>query len=263
MRTINGQEMAQEMLTKLQSEVRKLLFQPLFCDILIGDDPVATAFVKIKLRRADEVGYKPRLIQLPVTATTEAVIEEIRKIQRDPFLSGLIIQFPLPPNLDKTAILNTIDSRVDVDCLKNVKTRLKSPTAAAVAAILDQLLIDLTTKKILVIGQGELVGLPVTNLLKERGLNVITADGTTTNLSELTIGADIIISATGSPKLIKVGVILIDCGTSESAGSIVGDVDVESVESKVEILAPVHGGVGPITVAMLLQNVLEVAKDLE
>jgi len=260
--------MAQEMLTKLQSEVRKLLFQPLFCDILIGDDPVATAFVKIKLRRADEVGYKPRLIQLPVTATTEAVIEEIRKIQRDPFLSGLIIQFPLPPNLDKTAILNTIDSRVDVDCLKNVKTRLKSPTAAAVAAILDQLLIDLTTKKILVIGQGELVGLPVTNLLKERGLNVITADVTTTNLSELTIGADIIISATGSPKLIKgnmlkVGVILIDCGTSESAGSIVGDVDVESVESKVEILAPVPGGVGPITVAMLLQNVLEVAKDLE
>ena len=276
MEMINGNGIAQQILTKLMVEVKKFPFTPLFCDVIIGEDPVAQSYVKIKARRAEEIGLKFKLIQLPSSITTLDVVVQLKKIQQDPFLAGLIVQLPLPAQLDKFAILNAIDPRVDVDCLnaENAKSfyvgsvKLLPPTAAAVVSVLDSLKLDLKLLNILVIGQGELVGKPVTALLKNRGLAVTTSDNSTSNLKDLTSIADIIISATGQAKLItgnmiKSGVVLIDCGTSESAGSIVGDIDTESVAEKARYLAPVPGGIGPVTVAMLLQNVVEVAKDLE
>jgi methylenetetrahydrofolate dehydrogenase (NADP+)/methenyltetrahydrofolate cyclohydrolase len=267
MPTIDGSEIAKQLLTKLSTEVRRLPFTPLFCDVLVGDNAVASSFVKIKAKRAEEIGLKFELIQFPETANTEEVIEKIKTIQRNPFLSGLIVQLPLPAQLDKDAIINAIDPRVDVDALGKNAT-MASPTASAVIAVLDSLNLDLSTKKILMIGQGELVGKPVTAILRSKGLDVVTADESTANLKELTLTADVIISATGHAKLItgdmiKTDSVLIDCGTSESAGSIVGDVDMDSVLSKAKFISPVPGGVGPVTVAKLLQNVVNVAKDLE
>jgi len=268
MQIINGNDLAQNILSKLRSEVKRLAFTPLFCDILVGDDAVGASYVKIKAKRAEEIGLNFQLIQLPGSATTDDVVAQIKKIQLEPFLAGLIIQLPLPAAIDKTIVLNAIDPRVDVDGLGELSKKMPPPTAGAVEAILDSLKLDLKPMQILVIGQGELVGKPVTNLLKNRGLNVTTADAATENLKELSLAADIIISGVGQPKLIndgliKPGVILIDCGTSESAGSIVGDVDSESVAAKAKFLAPVPGGVGPVTVAKLLQNVVRVAQDLE
>lgn len=276
MDTINGNAIAQQILTKLMVTVKKFPFTPLFCDVLVGEDPVAVSYVNIKAKRAEEIGLKFELVQMPSTSTTEDVVDKLKQIQKDPFLSGLIVQLPLPPQLDKSAILNAIDSRVDVDGLSEISTKsfyagsakLLPPTAAAVIDVLESLKLDLKNLNILVIGQGELVGKPVTALLKNMELNVTTADDATENLHQLIIAADVIISATGQAKLItgemiKAGVVLIDCGTSESAGSIVGDIDTESVSQKAKALAPVPGGVGPVTVAKLLQNVVEVAKDLE
>ncbi len=268
MQIINGNEIAQEILSKLASQVKRLPFKPLFCDVLIGNDPVASSYVKIKARRAEEIGLKFELIQLHTTVDTAEVIKQLKQIQLDPFLSGLIVQLPLPSNLDKAAIIAAIDQRVDVDCLNNSNSRFQPPTAAAVMKILDETKVDLATSKILVIGQGELVGKPVTALLQNQNLTPITADQSTNNLNQLTLEADVIIAATGSGKLItgdmiKQNAVLIDCGTSESSGNIVGDIDTESVKDKAKFIAPVPGGVGPVTVAMLLQNVVEVARDLE
>jgi methylenetetrahydrofolate dehydrogenase (NADP+)/methenyltetrahydrofolate cyclohydrolase len=268
MNVINGNDIAQTILSKLRAEVKRLSFTPLFVDVLVGDDPVAASYVKIKAKRAEEIGLKFVLVQMPGTTTTEDLLNKIKKIQQDPFLSGLIIQLPLPAAIDKATALNAIDPRVDVDCLGDGFPKMPPPTAGAVEAVLDSLKLDLQVLKILVIGQGELVGRPVTALLKSRGYDVTIADQSTNNLKDLSSTADVIISGTGHPKLItasmvKPGVILIDCGTSESAGSIVGDVDSESVASIAKFIATVPGGVGPVTVAKLLQNVVKVAQDLE
>lgn len=273
---IDGSEIAKHILLKLRSEVKRLYFTPLFCDVLVGADPVSASFVKIKGKKAEEIGLKFELVELPVDVTTEDLVARLKKIQQDPFLSGLIVQLPLPEGIDKSVVLNAIDPRVDVDCLGGENTRkfyegrakMVPPTAAAVIAVLDSFKLNMDSLQILVVGQGNLVGKPVAHLLQEKGYNIITADEKTENLKDLTLSADIIISATGSAKLIngdmvKTDAVLIDCGTSESAGSIVGDIDTESVWAKTRFISPVPGGVGPVTVAKLLQNVVAVAKDLE
>ena len=243
---VMGKAIAQKILDELKAEVGKLSFQPVFCDVLVGDDPVSRSYVNTKARAAEQIGLRFDMLQVPQNITTEELIAKLKSIQSNPLLAGLIIQLPLPEHLDKLKILNAIDRSVDVDCLN----------------------LDLSKLKILVIGQGELVGKPVTSLLLQKGYNVTTADESTTDLKQLTVDADIIISATGQPKLInadliKLGAILIDCGTAESNGGISGDVDLESVSAKAGVVSPVPGGVGPVTVARLLQNVVSVAKTIK
>jgi methylenetetrahydrofolate dehydrogenase (NADP+)/methenyltetrahydrofolate cyclohydrolase len=273
MEIIKGGKIAKKILSKLKSEVANLPFAPVLCDVLIGDDAVALSYVKIKAKRAEETGLKFELVQLPVGVSTADVLSKIKSIQTNPHLAGVIVQLPLPINLDRKQILNSIDPRLDVDCLGDAnaesfyagKSAMLPPTAAAVIEILEELNLDLKSKEILVVGQGDLVGRPVTFLLKQKGYNKIkTADGST-NLETLLPQADVVISGAGQPRLIKgdwikQGVILIDCGTSESAGSIVGDIDSQSVAGKASFLAPVPGGVGPITVAKLLENVVNNSK---
>ncbi len=276
MNLVNGQKMAQNILKNLQKEVSALPFVPVFSDMIVGDDPASISYVKIKSKRAEEIGLKFELLQLPASATTEEVITKLKEIQQDKNLSGLIVQLPLPEHLDRTGILNSIDPKVDVDGLSEAnmesfyagKGKIIPPTAAAVMAIIDSLPIEPRKLKFLVVGQGDLVGKPVTFLLKQKSYTVVTADQSTNDLKKLTLDADVIISGTGQPNLIngsmvKPGAILIDCGTAESNGGIVGDIDSKSVADKAGYLSPVPGGVGPVTVAQLLYNVVEVAKTLK
>lgn len=276
MNLINGQEMAQNILKNLKKEVASLPFVPVFSDMIIGDDPASISYVKIKSKRAEEIGLRFELLQLPSSASTEEVTAKLKEIQNDKALSGLIVQLPLPEHLDRSAILNSIDPKVDVDGLSDAnmksfysgKSKIVPPTAAAVMTIIDSLQIEADKLKFLVVGQGDLVGKPVTFLLKQRNYNVATADQSTIDLKKLTLEADVIISGTGQPNLIagsmvKPGAILIDCGTAESNGGIVGDIDAKSVADKAAFLSPVPGGVGPVTVAQLLYNVVEVAKNLK
>lgn len=261
--TVKGQEIARKILDELQSQVAALSSKPLFVDLLIGDDPVSRSYVNIKKKRAEEIGLEFKLAQMPASASTAQVLAGLQEIQTEKKLAGLIIQLPLPSHLNQSTILAAIEPQFDVDGLTD-KSKFVPPTAAAVLAVLDSLNLELSQKKILVIGQGELVGKPVTKLLfRQRGLTVDTADDST-NLKSKAPYADIIVSATGHPKLItgdliKRDAILIDCGTAESGGGIVGDVDLESVRDKASIVSPVPGGVGPITVAKLLANVVESA----
>ena len=260
--TVKGQEIARKILDELQSQVAALSSKPLFVDLLIGDDPVSRSYVNIKKKRAEEIGLEFKLAQMPASASTAQVLAGLQEIQTEKKLAGLIIQLPLPSHLNQSTILAAIEPQFDVDGLTD-KSKFVPPTAAAVLAVLDSLNLELSQKKILVIGQGELVGKPVTFLLRQRGLTVETADDST-NLKSIAPNADIIISGTGQPKLItsdliKPDAILIDCGTAESGGGIVGDVDLESVRDKASIVSPVPGGVGPITVAKLLANVVESA----
>ena len=279
MQIIDGRKIRDEILAKIKSEVAALPFKPVFCDVLVGEDPASVQYVQIKERVAEAVGISFYRANFSKSITTDNLIREINVLNNIKNMCGIIVQLPLPEHLDKHKVLDSIDSRLDVDCLSRISSEnfynnyksgnsLGFPAALSCMAILDSLNLDLTNKKIVVLGQGMLVGKPVTALLRARNLLPEIITNETSNKEELIKQADVIISGMGKGKyisgdMIKKGVILIDAGTSESEGGIVGDVDLESVKEIAGYVSPVPGGVGPVTVAMLLNNVLTVAKNLK
>ena len=276
---IDGRKIRDEILAKIKSEVAALPFKPVFCDVLVGEDPASVQYVQIKERVAEAVGISFYRANFSKSITTDNLIREINVLNNIKNMCGIIVQLPLPEHLDKHKVLDSIDLRLDVDCLSRISSEnfynnyksgnsLGFPAALSCMAILDSLNLDLTNKKIVVLGQGMLVGKPVTALLRARNLLPEIITNETSNKEELIKQADVIISGMGKGKyisgdMIKKGVILIDAGTSESEGGIVGDVDLESVKEIAGYVSPVPGGVGPVTVAMLLNNVLTVAKNLK
>src|SRR3989344_881486 len=273
MELLDGKKLRTEILAKIKNEVALLSFQPIFCDILVGNDPSSVQYVKMKEKTAESVGIKFHNANFPTSITTSELVEEIKTLNKIKNICGIIVQLPLPEHLDKRAILDAIDPHLDVDCLGtaantefyNGKTDLGFPTALACMALLDSLNLKLKGKIIVVLGQGELVGKPVAALLRYRNLIYQPITSKTENKEQFLKQADVVISGIGKGKyitanMIKDGAILIDAGTSESNAGIVGDVDWESVKNLVGYVSPVPGGVGPVTVAMLLTNVLNVAK---
>jgi methylenetetrahydrofolate dehydrogenase (NADP+) / methenyltetrahydrofolate cyclohydrolase len=273
MEIIDGRKMRDGVLENIKSDVALLSFQPIFCDVLVGEDPASIQYVRMKARTAESVGIHFHNASYQSTITTSELIAEIKKLNEMKNMCGIIVQLPLPDTIDKQAVLDAIDPALDVDCLGTTASDifysgnilLGFPTALACMVLLDSLNLDLTDKKIVVQGQGLLVGKPVAALLRFRGIDPIIITSKTENKLELLKEADVIISGIGKGKyvtgdMVKENVVLIDAGTSESTGAIVGDVDLESVRDKASFVSPVPGGVGPVTVAMLLGNVLKVAQ---
>lgn len=279
---IDGKKLQQEILSQIKREVALLSFQPVFCDVLVGENPASVQYVQMKARSAESVGMAFHRANFSASITTDDLIKEIEILNKIPQMCGIIIQLPLPTQIDRQMVLDSIDPKLDVDCLGKTASEkfyngmkgLEYPTALACMAILDSLNLDnnpsttLRTRKIVVLGQGLLVGKPVTALLRFRNLSPTIITSKTENKENLIKEADVIISGIGHGKhltgdMVKKGVVLIDAGTSEDSGSIVGDVDLESMKNVADFVSPVPGGVGPVTVAMLLENVLYVAKSLE
>ena len=301
MEIINGKKIRDEILVSIKREVSLLKFKPIFCDVLVGNDPASIQYVEMKGRMAEAVGISFHKANFPASITTEELIKEIQILNKIPNMCGIIIQLPLPENIDRQMVLDSIDPKLDVDCLGKVASEkfysgstpgeVGFPTALACMTILDSLNLDnnpstsfdkaqdksLRTRKIVILGQGLLVGKPVAALLKFRGLNPTILRSKTENKEELIKQADVVISGMGKGKyitgeMIKKGAVLIDAGTSEQISgppsglgraSIVGDVDLDSVKDIASYVSPVPGGVGPVTVAMLLNNVLKVAQSHE
>lgn len=270
---INGRKIKDDILAEVKKGVEGLPFVPVFCDILVDGDPVSAQYVRMKERTALSVGIKFRGATFPVSITTEELIEEIENLNRVPHMCGIIVQLPLPSHIDTQSVVNAIDPNLDVDCLSVDASQMfydgvspiGFPAALACVRVLDSVDINLSDKNIVVLGQGRLVGKPVTHLLEKRGLVVTAIDSKTEKTEELLKNADVIISGIGRGKfitgdMIKSGAIIIDAGTSEDNGSVVGDVDLDSVLDIASYVSPTPGGVGPVTVAILLANVLTVAK---
>lgn len=274
MERIEGKVHAERIYEKIKQRVQELPFVPVFCDVVVGDDLASLQYVKMKEKRARDIGMNVHQAHFPSSITTKELQIEIAKINDIPYMSGLIVQLPLPSHIDTQAVLNSIDPRHDVDVLHKEtssnfyenKESFIFPTARAIMHILDALPVVYDTKNFVVVGQGRLVGGPVTHLLQKRGYRVATLTQENDNVQEVLQSADVIISATGNDgiihkDMISPEVILIDAGTSESHGGIKGDVDTLSVGEMPSYIAPVPGGVGPVTVAMLLDNVLQAARN--
>lgn len=273
MNIIDGRKIKGEILEELRSKVEGLPFPPIFCDILVGEDTVSASYVRIKGKAAESVGIKFKTVNFPADTTTGEIVEEIENLNRVPHMCGIIVQLPLPSHIEVQTVLDAISPTLDVDCLGSINSNnfyndnegIGYPTALACMKLLDSLNIKLEDKNIVVMGRGKLVGLPVTHLLESRFLHVTVVNSKTENGESIIKEADIIISAIGKGKfitgdMVKEGVVIIDAGTSEDNGAVVGDVDMESVESKASFVSPTPGGVGPVTVAVLLENVFKVSQ---
>jgi methylenetetrahydrofolate dehydrogenase (NADP+)/methenyltetrahydrofolate cyclohydrolase len=274
---INGRAAAQAHLAYLNETYWAGLSEPLpaltIVDIVVGDNPVVQSYVKAKAKAAEQVHFHFETVVLPDSVTTQDVLAELAAIQARSDVVGVLIQLPLPEHLDTATILAAIKPELDIDCLTpqsraafyGGQAMFVPPTAAAVVQLLEQYFPEYKTSVCAIIGQGELVGKPVAQLLTQVGSAVRVADKSVADLSAVTRGAQVVISATGQAGLITgdmldAGTVVIDAGTAEAGGNVVGDIDRVSVEPVVRLLAPVPGGVGPMTVAMLVDNACKAAR---
>ncbi|MFA6105310.1 MAG: bifunctional 5,10-methylenetetrahydrofolate dehydrogenase/5,10-methenyltetrahydrofolate cyclohydrolase [Patescibacteria group bacterium] len=267
---INGKEIAAKIEKSVRNRVDDLKRKGKVVRldvILVGDNQASETYVKRKSEAADRVGIDFTLHRLPADVTARAIIKKIKDVQKKS--SGLLIQLPLPEKLYTPDILNAIDPNVDVDCLTHEnlgRLVMKShfvapPTPGAALAILKELNINLSGKDITIIGTGALVGKPLAIMLVNEGASVTTCNSRTKNLKEKCLSADIIVTGVGKKDIVrgdmvKPGAIVIDTGFVYENGKLMGDVNFDEVSKVAGHLTPTPGGVGPITVAQLLQNTI-------
>lgn len=242
--------------------------------ILVGDDPASQVYVRNKIKACDEVGIKSFLCKLPAESTFDEVAGTIRYLNENPDVSGMILQLPLPKHLDENSLLDLIDPEKDVDgCHYVQKGRLWTGRDSLVACtpygvmkLLEYYDISLQGKNAVVIGRSNLVGKPLAQLLLDANCTVTICHSKTSNLAEITSRADIVCVAIGKAKfltsdMVKNGAVVIDVGMDiDENGKLCGDVDFDSVAPKCSFITPVPGGVGPMTVTMLLANTVKAYK---
>ena len=271
---INGQGIADAVRKKLKAEVKKMRVKPGLAVILIGEDPASQIYVDFKKKASKEVGLYLETYDFEEDVNPKKVIKLIQELNQKDEIHGILVQLPLPEQFDKYEIIKTIHPDKDVDGFhpRNVgwlsmgQPRLVSATALGVMRILEESKINPEGKEAVIVGASNLVGKPVAQLLLNAGATITICNSKTKDLTELTQRADILITAVGKPKLItssmvKTGAVVIDVGIARlEDGSVVGDVDFNKVKNKTSFITPVPGGVGPLTVAMLLQNTVAAAK---
>ncbi|MBI5621633.1 bifunctional 5,10-methylenetetrahydrofolate dehydrogenase/5,10-methenyltetrahydrofolate cyclohydrolase [Candidatus Falkowbacteria bacterium] len=268
---VDGAAVAETILSDIRVRVGQLSSPPVLGVALVGDDQRSVFYVGKKQQTAQEVGIDFKLFHWPATISQADLEQQITAAQQQ--VDGLIIQLPLPASLQTDAVLNLIQPDKDVDCLTETNWRAIAvgapiflpPTPAAILAILEHYHIDLPGKKIAVVGHGRLVGRPLCLILEHvYQLPVMLVRSLHDSLEQVQ-SADIIITGIGKPKLLKAemvkdGAVVIDAGVSIVDGRSVGDVDFESVKDRASLISPAVGGVGPVTVAKLLENVVTAAE---
>lgn len=269
---INGRAIAKKIhaqTAQAVEELKKRGVTPKLAVVLVGDDKPSQTYVQVKARAAKKVGMNFELHELPANISREDIVTRLLEIQKDPSLTGLIVQLPLPEPLYTTEVLNAIEPRFDVDCLTDANlgklvmqtNHIAPPTPGAVMAILEDLDVDLVGKHVTIIGMGALVGKPLAIMLANKRASVTTCNSATKHITEKCLDADILISAVGKKDLVtadmvKPGAIVIDAGVDFENNQMFGDVDVAGVSEKASHVTPTPGGVGPLTVAKLLHNVV-------
>lgn len=242
--------------------------------ILVGDDPASQVYVRNKIKACDEVGIKSFLCKLPAESTFDEVAGTISYLNENPDVSGMILQLPLPKHLDENSLLDLIDPNKDVDGCHYVqkgrlwtgRDSLVACTPSGVMKLLEYYDIPLEGKNAVVIGRSNLVGKPLAQLLLDKNCTVTICHSKTRNLGEIVSKADIVCVAIGKAKfltadMVKEGAAVVDVGMDrDENGKLCGDVDFDAVAPKCSFITPVPGGVGPMTVTMLLANTVKAYK---
>lgn len=270
MNILDGKLVSKKIQEEIKKEVSTLTNKPCLLVILVGDDQASKIYVSSKEKACARVGMESKTIVLDKNVSQKEVINIIEDANKDKNIHGILVQMPLPKHMNEKKIVDAIDPMKDVDglhALNQGKLMLDEPgiipaTPKGIIRLLDEYHVNLTGKNAIVIGRSILVGKPIAQLLLKKNATVTMAHSKTTNLKELCQNMDIIVCAVGKPKVItedmvKEGAVIVDVGINRVLGTLVGDVDYLLVAPKTSRITPVPGGVGPMTIACLLENVME------
>lgn len=273
-RIIDGKAVAKKLRAEYHARVDQLRtshgITPALAVILVGDNPASRSYVRNKIAGCKEIGIRSELIELPATATEQQVLEHIEALNNDPAIHGILVQLPLPPQIRVSAVLERISVEKDVDGfhlynmggLVTGSTVFSPCTPYGVQKLLEHENIPVEGRNVVVVGASNIVGKPTALMLMQQDATVCICHKKTRDLGQFTLLADILVVAAGVPNLIvpqmvKTGAVVIDVGYNRLPdGRIVGDVDFEGVKAKASYITPVPGGVGQMTVTMLLHNTL-------
>lgn len=269
---LSGKDIAEQMYTRFREQTDTMPTKPKLVVILVGEDPASTVYVRNKEISCEKAGILSQTIKMPSDIPEKEVLEVIEKLNSDTSVTGMIVQVPLPKHISEEKVLYAIHPKKDMDgfhpanigemYLGKNKELLPPATPAGIIKMLEASDIQIEGKNIVVIGRSNNVGKAVAIMLLNRNATVTICHSRTQNLKEHTKKADLIIAAVGIPKfvtsdMIKDDVVIIDVGIHPTENGLCGDVDFEYVEPKTKAISPVPGGVGPMTVASLIENTLK------
>lgn len=278
MKLIDGKAIREYNLDKIKNEVTELRnreITPALAVIIVGSDPASRVYVNNKKAACERVGMKSLEFALPEETTTEELLALIDKLNADPEVNGILCQLPVPKHIDKNEVLKRILPAKDVDCFhpENVGAlstgtgKLMPCTPMGMMKMLEYEGVDPVGKHCVIIGRSDIVGKPMAMLMLAKSATVTICHSKTVNLPEITKQADILVAAVGIPNFVKAdmvkeGAIVLDVGINRNEnGKLCGDVDFEDVKDKTSMITPVPGGVGPMTIAMLMQNTLTACRE--
>ncbi len=259
---LNGKEISQQILEDIKQQTLSLDPKPGLAVVLVGNDPASEIYVNNKEKACKKVGFYSEKIVLSEAASEDEIFAVIDRLNNDPRIHGILCQFPLPKHLRhlEDAIVERINPQKDVDGFKP-NSPYTSCTPKGIMTLIEHTNIPLTGKHAVVMGRSLMVGKPVAQLLLDADATVTITHSKTVNLSQITKQADVIVAAIGKPEfltkeMVKPGSIIIDVGINRTDHGLVGDVDFEQIKEIASFITPVPGGVGPMTIASLMQNVL-------
>lgn len=270
---MDGKSLKNEILSGLAEEVKALDKVPTLCVIQVGDDEASNVYINQKRKMCNDIGYNFIHEKYDDSITEDELLKNIERFNSNDNIDAILVQMPLPSGINEKSIQNAVNKYKDVDGLNDSnivdlisgKSSLYPCTACGVISLLDKYGVILEGSNVVIVGRSSLVGMPLFHMLENRNATVTLCHSKTRNLQSITKNADIIISATGVKGLIKEDMVnnntvVVDVGITRENGKLYGDVDFDSVSKKASLITPVPGGVGPMTIASLAQNVLKAYK---
>lgn len=269
---LDGKALAQKITNEIKKEVSSLEKKPKLAVVLVGNNPASEIYVRNKQKKAIELGFESVVLPLPEDISEENLLEHIYILNEDTSINAILVQLPLPKHLNQKRILEAIEPIKDVDGFTSYnfgrlalgyKPYAIPCTPKGIIRILDEYELDIEGKNVIVIGRSNIVGKPISLLLQSRNATVTMAHSKTKNLNDLILASDIVVSAVGIPNLVKNvknDAIVIDVGINRTDKGLCGDIDFDKTSKTASYITPVPGGVGPMTIAMLMENTLELYK---
>jgi len=271
---LDGKKTSEKRLELLREEIGESGLDPRLATVIVGNDPASQMYVRMKHRACEQVGIGSVMIELPADTTTRTVVDRVRQLNRDAEIDGILVQLPLPAQVDTERVIGAISPEKDVDGYhpENMgrlflgRPRFTSCTPTGIMTLLSEYRIPVAGARAIVVGRSIDVGRPMAALLLNADATVTVCHSKTENLAGELKRADILVSAVGRPhfitaEMVKPGAVVVDVGINQLEGKLVGDVDFDAVKEIASAITPVPGGVGPMTIATLMENTFRSAKE--
>lgn len=271
---LDGKQTSEKRLEALREAIAGSGLHPKLATVIVGNDPASQMYVRMKHKACEKVGITSVGVELPADATTRTVVDKVRALNRDGSVDGILVQLPLPSQVDTERVINAISPEKDVDGYhpENMghlflgKPRFSSCTPTGIMTLLSEYQIPIAGARAVVAGRSIDVGRPMAALLLNSDATVTICHSKTKDIAEELKRADILVSAVGKPhfvtkEMVKDGAVVIDVGINQLEGKLVGDVDFEAVKEIASAITPVPGGVGPMTIATLMENTFRSAQE--